>query len=121
MDPHNNRLLSDITGTLTGPGVAVTVNPDGTTDATSKASSLISQIIGILTIFAFIWFGFQIILAGYQFITSSGDPKKAETARKRLTDGIIGVLIVTIALGVTSLIASLLGAGNVFDLNRLFP
>ncbi len=116
MDPNNNRLLSDITGTLTGLGTTIA----DSTQATTKASSLISQIIGVLTIFAFIWFGFQIILAGYQFITSSGDPKKAETARKRLTDGIIGILIITIALGMTSLIASLLGAGNIFNLERMF-
>jgi hypothetical protein len=112
-----NRLLSNITGSLTGLGTTVATG----IDATVKASNLVSQIIGVLTIFAFIWFGFQIILAGYQFISSSGDPKKAETARKRLTDGILGLLIVVVALGVSSLIASLLGVSNVFDLEKLFP
>lgn len=111
-----NQLLADMSGTLTGPGTSVTSGAD----ATVKAGNIVSQIIGVLTIFAFIWFGIQIILAGYQFITAEGDPKKMETARKRLTDGVLGLVIVVVALGLGSLIATLSGISNVFDLNAMF-
>jgi hypothetical protein len=103
-------------GPLTGPGAPVTNG----IDATAQAGNFISQIIGVLTIFGFIWFGFQIVFAGYAFITSDGDEKKMEIARKRLTDGVLGLTIVVIALGLASLIASLAGISNVFDLSQMF-
>lgn len=78
----------------------------------------ISSIIGILTIVAVIFFIIQIIFAGYAFISAQGDPKKIEAARKRLTDGILGITIVVVALGVGAFIATLLGIANPLDLQK---
>lgn len=112
----HNKLLADVTGKITGLGTQVSSG----NDATTKATNIVSQIIGILTIFAFIWFGLQVIFAGYAFLTSEGDVKKMEIARKRLTDGVLGLVIVVVALGLASLIATLSGVTNVFDLNSMF-
>lgn len=90
------------------------------TSATTQFENIISLAITVLSIVAVIFFTIQIILAGYSFMTSKGDPKNMETARASLTQNILGLTITVIAVGLASLIASLLGLGNVFHLNTLF-
>jgi hypothetical protein len=100
--------------TLTGPGI----QPSTTNTPATQIEGILSTVIGFLTIVAVIYFVIQIILAGYAFISGQGDEKKIETARKKLTDGILGLTIVVVAFGVGAFISSLLGLGNVFDLNE---
>ncbi len=96
-----------------GPGIKVDT---GSTPAT-QLENILSMVLGFLTIVAVIYFVIQIILAGYAFISGQGDEKKIEAARKKLTDGILGLTIVVIALGVSAFLAKLLGLENVFNLN----
>ncbi|MFA6602856.1 MAG: hypothetical protein WCT01_03570 [Candidatus Shapirobacteria bacterium] len=107
------KLLADKSFTLTGPGTP----PTSGVDATLKLEKIVSQVIGILTIVAFVFFAIQVILAGYAYISSEGDKGKAETARKKLTDGILGLVIIVVAVGLGALLAKLLGLQNPFDLN----
>lgn len=88
-------------------------------DGISELDNIISTIIGVLTLVAFIYFVIQVILAGYAFISGQGDEKKIESARKRLTDGILGITIVVVAFGITALLASLMGLDNIFDLKKI--
>ena len=108
----HNKLLADATYNLQGGGIQVANNAEGA----PIMEKIISNVIGILTVFAIIFFVFQIIIAGYSFISSQGDEKKLEAARSRLTNGILGLTIIVIALGIGSLIAYLLGLNNLFDL-----
>lgn len=113
----NNNLITDNTGPkLHGLGLA----PVDSDVGVSLLDNTISQIIGVLTLVAFIYFVIQVILAGYAFISGQGDEKKIESARKRLTDGILGITIVVIAFGITALIAKLIGLGPIFDLTTIF-
>ena len=110
-----NRLLADVNiPPLSGPGV----NPGG--NGTAAMEKIIGQIFGVLTIFAVIWFIIQIILAGYAYISSQGDEKAMESARSRLTNGVLGLTIVIVAVGLGSLIATLAGITNPLDINALF-
>lgn len=88
-------------------------------DGVGQLDKIISTVIGVLTLVAFIFFVIQIILAGYAFISGQGDEKKIESARKRLTDGVLGITIVVLAFGLSSLIAKLLGLDNVFDIKTI--
>jgi len=111
-----NRLLASITGVIEGPGI----KPNLATPV-APLEKIISMVIGTLTIVAVIFFALQIIFAGYAFLTTQGDQKKMEEARKRITEGIMGLFIVVIALGAASLIGRLSGMGsNVLDLQTLF-
>jgi len=99
---------------LEGPGIKPTNSP------ATQVENILSTVIGFLTLVAVIFFVIQIILAGYGFISGQGDEKKIEISRKKLTDGILGLTIVVVALGVGAFISKLLGLGNnIFDLNRL--
>jgi hypothetical protein len=108
-----NHLLADVTyDPIVGPGIAVT-------DPTTQLEKIISQGIGILTIIAVIFFSIQIIFAGYSFISAEGDSKKLEEARGSITNGILGLFIVIVAIGLGSLLASLFGIQNPLNLNQI--
>jgi len=97
--------------TITGPGIV----PNG--NSSSQLEKIISGAIGILTIVSFIFFAFQIIFAGYSFVSSQGDAAKLKAARDRLTNGILGIVIVVVAFGITAFLANLLGLEYVFNLS----
>jgi hypothetical protein len=99
---------------LEGQGIS-----PGTDQGVSALDKVVSNAIGILTIVAVIFFAIQIILAGYSFLSAQGDEKKLEIARTRLTSGILGLVIVVVALGATALIAKLLGIDDVFNLSTV--
>ncbi|MDP4009905.1 MAG: hypothetical protein Q8P53_02890 [Candidatus Shapirobacteria bacterium] len=99
---------------LTGPGI------DPGTDPTTKLETVISNTIAVLTIVAVIFFVLQIIFAGYAFISSRGDEKKLEIAKDRLTNNVLGLFIVVVAVGLGALIAKLVGIPNILDLNQTF-
>lgn len=85
---------------LTIPGGASIPNPTG-----FKFNKISEIIIGadnsgaIPFIFAFAGIGLLLMLlsAGFNFLTSAGDPKKLESGKQRLTNAIIGFLIIFVA------------------------
>lgn len=108
---------------LIKPLLAYSLDPAGInpgTNPTAAGEKIISQVIAVLTVTALIYFVIQIIFAGYSFFTSEGDKNKLETSRKRLTEGVLGVFIVVIALGFGALLARLAGIPDIFDLNQMF-
>jgi len=112
----NKTLLADKTFNITGPGLT----PSSGIEATKMFEKLTSNILGVLTIIAFLFFAVQIIFAGYSFISSGGDEKVMETSRKKITNGILGIFIVVVSIGLTSLFAKLLGLKNPLDIGAMF-
>lgn len=78
-------------------------------------TQVISVIIGVLTIVAGIYFIFAFLTGGIQYITSGGDKAAAEAARGRITNGIIGLVIVVVAVFIIDVI------GNILGINILNP
>jgi len=56
-----------------------------------------------------------IIFSGIKFITSGGDSKQLEGARKTLTYAIIGLIIIFLAYFIVNAIATLTGAHCIFN------
>lgn len=113
----NNKILAVGTSfSLSGPGT--TLAPGKT--YTDKLESIVSNTIGVLTVVAVIFFVLQIIFAGYAFISSQGDEKKLEVAKDRLTNNVLGLFIVVVAVGLSALIAKLVGLPDILDLNKTF-
>ena len=110
----NSKLIAE--NSIKGLGI----QPNSGTGSVSQLEKIISNVIGFITIIAFVFFLFQIIFAGFTFMSASGDEKKLETSRKKLTNGILGLTIVVVAYGLTAFIGKLLGLGNVFDLSLFF-
>jgi hypothetical protein len=83
-------------GSISGGGLGpFGQNPasSGTT-ALTQITGVVSSVIGFMTVLAGIWFMFQLLIGGYEWISSGGDAKKLETARNRLSHAFIGLIIV---------------------------
>lgn len=109
----NQLLAASQTFNLTGPGIPVT-------NAATQFETFAGQVIGALTIIAVLYFVAQVIFAGYSFISSQGDQKVMETNRHRLTEAVLGLVVIIVAVGLASLVASLFGIQNVLDINGMF-
>lgn len=112
MDP--TKLLADASYEITGPGIS----PAG--DSTQTAELIISNVIGIITIVGVLYFIFQLMIAGFAFITTEGDKGKMEAARKRITESIMGLVVIIIALGVGALVATIFGIDSPLNFELMF-
>lgn len=50
-----------------------------------------------------------LIMAGFQYLTSGGEPKAAEGAQKKITSALLGFVILFIAFWLTQLLSSIFG------------
>jgi hypothetical protein len=60
----------------------------------------------------------MLISAGFSFLTSAGDAKKLEAGKQRLTNAVIGFLIVFVAYWIVQLTGIIFGFG---DIQSIFP
>jgi uncharacterized membrane protein HdeD (DUF308 family) len=92
---------------------------NGSGDPSITLTKIISNSIGVLTIVAGIWFLFQAILAGYNYLSAGGDKTRIEAAGRKLTNAILGLVIVIAAYGILALIGTFLGV-NFLELGAFF-
>lgn len=85
------------------------------TDVFTLFPNVISTIIGVLTASAILWFIFQFIIGAYGWLAAGGDQKAVETARARIMNAVIGLVLVVSALVIITVIGSLLGI-NILNL-----
>lgn len=71
-------------------------------------------------IFAFAGIGLllMIIFAGFSMLTAAGDSKKLDAGKSRLTNAIVGFLIILIAYWVTQIAGTILGYQQITDIFR---
>lgn len=69
------------------------------------ANPLIANVLLLSGLFAF----FVIILAGFNYITASGDKGKLEQAQNMLNYGILGLIVVVVAFLATRIIGAVIG------------
>jgi hypothetical protein len=110
------NLLTDISvGPLQGVG------PLGTSgkNAPTQFNDTISKVIGIMTAVGFIWFTFQIVIGAIRIVASGGDKGAVESARKQITSGIIGVVVVVAAIFIVSLVGIILGIPDILNPTKI--
>lgn len=78
-------------------------------DAPSLFNQFISSAIGIMTIVAAMWFIFVFISGAISILTSGGDKAKVESARSKITYGIIGLAVTVAAIFTIELLGNFLG------------
>ncbi len=54
---------------------------------------------------------FLVILGGIKYITSGGDPKAADGAKKTITWALIGLIVILMSFAVLNIIAGITGVG----------
>jgi len=69
-----------------------------------------------LLVFAFIFFFFNLVLGGIAWINSAGDKTKLETARAKVVNAIIGVVVVLVSFAIVRFIETIFGV-NITSFN----
>jgi hypothetical protein len=86
-------------------------------DLTGGIGSLITSLVPYLVGAAGFALLIYIIIGGYQIMFSGGDPKGIAAGRSKVTNAIIGILIVFLAFGITMLVTNMLGLSSVNPFN----
>ena len=89
-------------------------------------NNAISKILGFLTIIAALYFFFQFVTAGIQWIGSGGDKNNIEQARNKMVNAIIGLVIVAAAWVIVGIIGMFVGInimnpGSLLNTLQLYP
>ncbi|HOX96402.1 MAG TPA: hypothetical protein PLI45_03390 [Candidatus Woesebacteria bacterium] len=70
------------------------------------------NLINFIFIIVGLFFFANLIMAGWDYMMSSGDAKKISAATTRLMNGIIGIIMVVAAFIIVRLVTNVLGLGN---------
>ena|SRR3990167_4670805 len=82
-------------------------------------TDLVVSFIRIAYFAAGLFFLIQVVVGGISWINAGGDPKALEAARTRITNAVIGVVIVVAAFALTVIVLSILGI-NIFSGREVF-
>jgi Type IV secretion system pilin len=91
-------VLADAVGFITPP-----------TGSSLNSSSILNSLVGVIVAIAGLIFFFMLLVGGIRYMTAGGDPKNAESARKIITNALLGLLIVVAAYLITTILGELLG------------
>ena len=94
-------------GGFTGPGTGV-FDPR-TTGACNSLEQIISTILGFLTVLAGLVFLLYFVFGALQWTLAGGDQGKVDTAKKQMTNGAIGLIIIIVSYGIMGVIGGALG------------
>ena len=94
------------TGNPQGSGVVSEATGLGTKDPRAVAAQVINIILGFLGIVAVV----IILLGGFKWMTAGGNEDKVGEARKLITAGIIGLIIILASFAIASFVLTQLGA-----------
>lgn len=84
-------------------------------EATSGAGAilnlelLISNMIGLITVVGAMFFLVEFFIGGFNWVSSGGDKGKVETARNKMTNGAIGMIIMVASYAIIGLVGSIIG------------
>ncbi len=79
--------------------------------------NVVSTLLGLAGIILFI----MLVVGGFKYITSGGDPKAVESAKKTLTSAIAGLVLTASAYLILRLIANFTGTTSILDFNVYLP
>ncbi|OGV97159.1 hypothetical protein A2W24_00435 [Microgenomates group bacterium RBG_16_45_19] len=77
--------------------------------ASVTIEKLLTMVVGFLTIVAGLAFLIYFIIGGLGWVTAGGDKGKVEKAQSMMTNGVIGMIVVVAAYGITWIVGQVLG------------
>lgn len=107
-DSNLMKYLADADlGTIGGGGLGPFGDNPG--DGITGITKMVSSIIGLMTIAAGIWFLFQVLVGGFNWISAGGDKAKLQSSKDRITNSLVGIVVVVAAWAITALVGTFLG------------
>lgn len=92
-----------------GPWGNIAAAGSGVAEAARIFTFTLSRLIGILTVIAGIWFIFNFIAGALSFLSAGGSEEGIKKATARITQSLIGLVVVVAAYAIISLLGALLG------------
>lgn len=89
-------------------------------DAPTLFATFISSAVGLMTLIGIIWFVFIFFTGAIGIITSGGDKNSMEQAKKKLSSGIIGLVIMLFTVLIIGFIGNIFGLNNILNFQYLF-
>ena len=83
-------------------------------DSSVTLSTILSRLLFIVYGIAGMGILLYLIYGGFHYLTSAGDPKKAETAKTILTHAVIGFFLVVVAFWITQIVSFIFNLGSAF-------
>jgi hypothetical protein len=117
------KYLADInlapTGGFQGFGPLGLEGKDGS-GAIGVFSNFLSSLVGIITVVGVIWFVVVFITGVVGIIGSGGEKGALESARGKITNAVIGLVVLIAALFLIDLVGYLFGIPDILDLGKMF-
>lgn len=82
-------------------------------------TTFISSAIGIISVIAIIWFIIIIVTSGISYMSAGSDQKATEAARKRITNGLIGLLITIFGIFLIRLVGQIFNLPDILNITGL--
>jgi len=105
---------SETIGNIVGIGTFGFEN-NSTSEACTLFEGLLSSVIGLMTMVAGVWFVILLITSAYSWMSSGGDKVAVETARKKMINAVIGLVIVIAAVFIADLLGGLIGFPSILN------
>lgn len=82
-------------------------------------ADFLSSVIGVITIVGIIWFVFILITGAISFMSAGGDKNAIESAKKKIMNGVIGLVVLALSLIIIKLIGILIGIPDILNFTYL--
>jgi hypothetical protein len=103
----------DLGGTIGGNGLGpfsnVSGGVGGAVESLKNITSAVSSVIGVMTIAAGIWFIFNFIVGGIQWVSAGGDKNNLQNAQQKIQSALVGLIIVVVGWTMLALAGKFFG------------
>lgn len=89
------------------------------TDAPITFAKVLSSTVGLISIIGIIWMVITIITGAVAIISSGGDKNALESAKKKITNGVIGLVVLVTSLFIITLFGRILGIPAILNIANL--
>lgn len=121
MEKILSQVPYNIPGRITGLGEFA--DPGG--QAPSNFVRIVSVVIGLMTLIAGVFFFFILLSGAIGWISAGGDRQKIESARQRIFNGVIGIVVVVAAIFIVRITGGVIGFPDILNpestISRLYP
>lgn len=117
-------LLAQFGSGFQSPSDAYSQGSKTSEGALTNLETFLSTIIGVITVIGSIFFIVNFLLAALAWITAGGDSGKISSARDRMVQSVIGLIVVVAGYSIVGLIGSIVGLdilNPALVLNELIP
>lgn len=93
-----------------GVDISGLYNPATKLTGTSTIGELLSQnVLNLVFVIIGILFLINIVMAGWDYMLSTGDPKKISAASTRILNGVVGLILAVTAFLIVRIVAGVIG------------